>query len=235
MNHLELKKRVCEANKELSRTGLAFLTWGNASEADRAAGVFAIKPSGVAYSELTPDDIVICSLETGAKTGSGLNPSSDTPTHWWIYKRFPAVGGVVHTHSAMATAWAQAKKSMPAFGTTHADYFYGAVPCTRELTRDEVAADYELNTGRVIAAHFEQNGIDPMQMPAVLVPGHAPFVWGKNAAQAVENGRVLEAAAGMALNSLALNPSLEAVPAHLLDKHYFRKHGAGAYYGQGAH
>jgi L-ribulose-5-phosphate 4-epimerase len=234
MNISELKVRVCEANKEISRTGLAILTWGNASEVDRAAGVFAIKPSGIDYASLTPDDIVVVSLDTGEKMEGALNPSSDTPTHWWLFKRFPRLGGIVHTHSVKATAWAQAKKNLPTFGTTHADYFYGDIPCTRELTQAEVESDYELNTGKVIVEHFEKNQIDPAQMPAVLVARHAPFVWGKSAAKAVENGIVLEAVAGLALNSLALNPALTVVPDYLLDKHFLRKHGASAYYGQGA-
>ena len=232
MNYRELKARVCAANKEISRTGLAVLTWGNASEVDREAGVFAIKPSGVDYAELTPADIVIVSLETGKKVEGKLNPSSDTPTHWWLFKSFPEIGGIVHTHSVKATAWAQAKRGIPVFGTTHADYFYGEVPCARELTREEIAADYELNTGKVIVEHFQKNKIDPAQMPAVLVSSHAPFVWGENAAKAVENGIVLEEVAGMAVNSLALNPSLTSVPGCLLNKHFLRKHGAGAYYGQ---
>lgn len=233
MSYEALKTRVCAANKEISRTGLAILTWGNASEVDREAGVFAIKPSGVDYAELTPADIVIISLETGKKIEGELNPSSDTPTHWHLFKSFPAIGGIVHTHSAYATVWAQAHRGIPVFGTTHADYFYGEVPCTRELTWNETETEYELNTGKVIADHFEKNGIDPAQMPAVLVASHAPFVWGKNAAKAVENGIVLEEVAGMAMNSLALNPTLGPVSPHLLDKHFLRKHGAGAYYGQG--
>lgn len=232
MKYDALKARVCAANKEISRTGLAILTWGNASEVDRAAGVFAIKPSGVDYNSLTPDDIVIVSLETGEKVEGALNPSSDTPTHWWLFRSFPSLGGIVHTHSAQATAWAQAMRDIPTFGTTHADYFYGDVPCTRELTKEEVSTDYELNTGKVIVEHFKKNKIDSAQIPAVLVASHAPFVWGKNAAKAVENGIVLEAVAGMAFNSLALNPSLQAVPQYLLDKHFLRKHGATAYYGQ---
>lgn len=232
MKYDALKDRVCAANKEISRTGLAILTWGNASEVDRAAGVFAIKPSGVEYADLTPADIVIVSLETGEKVEGDLNPSSDTPTHRWLFKSFPDIGGIVHTHSARATAWAQAGRGIPTFGTTHSDYFYGDVPCTRALTKEEVAKDYELNTGKVIVEHFQKNGINPAQMPAVLVSSHAPFVWGKNAAKAVENGIVLEEVAAMALNSLALNPSLKAVPDYLLDKHFLRKHGPGAYYGQ---
>lgn len=230
----ELKNRVCAANREISRTGLAILTWGNASEVDREAGVFAIKPSGVDYAELTPADIVIVSLETCEKIEGKLNPSSDTPTHWWLFKSFPTLGGIVHTHSAKATAWAQAKRGIPVFGTTHADYFYGEVPCARELTSDEIAADYELNTGKVIVEHFQKNKIDPAQMPGVLVAGHGSFVWGKGAAHAVENGIILEEVAGMAMNSLALNPALCAVSDYLLDKHFLRKHGDGAYYGQGA-
>jgi L-ribulose-5-phosphate 4-epimerase len=233
MSYEALKENVCAANKEISRTGLAILTWGNASEVDREAGVFAIKPSGVDYDSLTPADIVIVSLETGEKVEGDLNPSSDTPTHWWLFKQFPGIGGIVHTHSAQATAWAQAKKNLPTFGTTHSDYFYGDVPCARELTEEEVTGEYELNTGKVIVEHFEQNGIDAAQMPAVLVASHAPFVWGATAAKAVENGVVLEEVAGMALNSLAINPALEAVPGYLLDKHFLRKHGVNAYYGQG--
>ena len=232
MNYSELRERVCAANKEINRVQLAILTWGNASEVDREAGVFAIKPSGVDYDEMTPDDIVIVSLETGEKVEGALNPSSDTPSHWWLFKSFPSIGGIVHTHSTYATAWAQAKKNVPTFGTTHSDYFYGDVPCTRELTQAEVEGEYELNTGKVIVEHFEQNQIDPAQMPAVLVASHAPFVWGASAAKAVENGMVLEEVAGMAMNSLTINSALEAVPQYLLDKHFLRKHGANAYYGQ---
>jgi L-ribulose-5-phosphate 4-epimerase len=234
MHYSALRERVCAANKAIRRTGLAILTWGNAGEADREAGVFAIKPSGVAYDALTPEAIVIVSLATGETVEGALNPSSDTPTLWWLFKSFQSVGGIVHTHSVKATAWAQARRGIPVFGTTHADYFHGDVPCTRALTEAEVATDYELNTGKVIVEHFEQNRLDPGQMPAVLVAGHAPFVWGAHAADAVENGIVLEEVAGMALNSLALNPALAAVPPYLLDKHFLRKHGAGAYYGQGA-
>jgi len=230
----ELKNRVYVANKEISRTGLAILTWGNASEVDRAAGVFAIKPSGVDYDSLTPDDIVIVSLETGEKVEGSLNPSSDTPTHWQLFKSFPSVRGIVHTHSAKATSWAQAQRGIPVFGTTHADYFYGEIPCTRELTQEEVEEDYELNTGKVIVEHFQHGRLDPVQMPGVLVAGHGPFVWGENAAHAVENGIILEEVAAMAMDSLALNPALKAVPPYLLDKHFMRKHGAKAYYGQGA-
>ena len=228
MGHEALKARVCAANKEISRTGLAVLTWGNASEVDREADVFAIKPSGVDYAELTPEDMVIISLETGKKVDGNLSPSSDTPTHWCLFRSFRSIGGIVHTHSAKATAWAQAKHGIPVFGTTHADYFYGEIPCTRELTKEEIEGEYELNTGKVIVEHFRENHIDPAQMPGVLISGHGPFVWGKNAAHAVENGIILEKVAGMALNSLALNPALCAVSDDLLHKHFLRKHGDGA-------
>lgn len=231
-NHHSLRERVCAANKAISETGLAIMTWGNASEADPDSGVFAIKPSGVDYAVLTPADIVLVSLDTGEKVAGDLNPSSDTPTHWWLYKTFPAIGGIVHTHSAKASAWAQSKRAIPVFGTTHADHFYGEVPCTRELTDKEVAEAYELNTGKVIAEHFLQHAIDPLQMPAVLVASHAPFVWGTNVAKAVDNALALEAVASMAIDSLALDPSLHPVPDYLLDKHFLRKHGDKAYYGQ---
>lgn len=232
MGYQALKKRVCAANKDIGRAGLAVLTWGNASEADRDEGVFAIKPSGVDYENLTADDIVIVSLEDGVKVEGELKPSSDTPTHWHLFKKFPSIGGIVHTHSAKATAWAQAKRSIPVFGTTHADHFYGKVPCTRELTAGEVEDDYELNTGKVIVEHFEENGIDPVQMPAALISSHASFVWGENAAKAVECGITLEEIAEMAINSLSINSALREVPPYLLDKHFLRKHGSNAYYGQ---
>jgi len=232
MSYSELKERVCAANKEINRVQLAILTWGNASEVDREAGVFAIKPSGVDYDSLTPDDIVIVSLENGKKVEGDLNPSSDTPTHGWLFRSFPSVGGIVHTHSAKATAWAQAQRGIPVFGTTHSDCFYGGIPCTRALTKAEVEGDYALNTGKVIVEHFQHGRLDPAQMPGVLVAGHGPFVWGKNAEHAVENGILLEEVAGMAMDSLALNPALEAVSQFLLDKHFLRKHGAQACYGQ---
>jgi len=232
MNYDELKARVCTANRKIGRAGLAVLTWGNASEADRDAGVFAIKPSGVNYEKLIPNDIVIVSLETGEKVEGKMNPSSDTPTHWHLYRVFPTIGGIVHTHSAGATAWAQAKKSIPILGTTHADFFYGPVPCTRELTQEEVTEEYELNTGKVIEEHFVLHGINPLQMPAVLVACHGPFVWGADAAHAVECGIALEEVAGMALNTLRVNPGLRTVEQYLINKHFFRKHGENAYYGQ---
>ncbi len=232
MGHERLKERVCAANKEISRTGLAVLTWGNASEVDRESGVFAIKPSGVDYAALMPRDIVIVSLETGEKVEGDLNPSSDTPTHWHLYRSFDTVGGIVHTHSAKATAWAQAKRPIPCFGTTHADRFYGSVPCTRELSEEEVNGAYELNTGKLIVEHYRENRIDPEQMPAVIVASHGPFVWGESAAEAVECGVTLEAVAEMALDSVRIDSGLSAVNSYLLDKHFLRKHGEDATYGQ---
>jgi L-ribulose-5-phosphate 4-epimerase len=233
MSHEALKARVCAANLEISRTELAILTWGNASEVDREAGVFAIKPSGVDYALLTADDIVIVSLETGERVEGDLNPSSDTPTHWHLYRAFPAVGGIVHTHSTYATAWSQARRSIPCLGTTHADSFHGAVPCARALSQDEVEGEYELNTGKVIEAHFAAEGLDPAAFPGVLVACHAPFTWGKDAAAAVKNGIILEEVARMATLTEQINPDIEPVDAFLRDKHYLRKHGEGAYYGQG--
>ncbi len=232
MSTESLRAKVCEANKEISRVRLAILTFGNASEVDRDAGVFAIKPSGVDYDAMTPDDIPVISLETGEKIEGTLNPSSDTPTHWRLYRAFPSIGGIVHTHSPCATAWAQAQREIPCFGTTHADVFYGAVPCTRPLTQEEVETDYELNTGNVIEEHFRSSGLDPAEMPGVLVSAHAPFTWGKDAMAAVTNGRILEEVAGMAATTLAIDPNVSTVDQYLLDKHYLRKHGKDAYYGQ---
>ncbi len=227
-----LRARVCEANREISRVQLAILTWGNASEVDREAGVFAIKPSGVDYDAMTPEDIPLISLETGETIEGTLNPSSDTATHWHLYRAFPSIGGVAHTHSAYATAWAQAQREIPCLGTTHADAFYGPVPCTRPLTQEEVETDYELNTGKVIEEHFCGNGLNPAEMPGVLVSAHAPFTWGKDAMAAVVAGRILEEVARMAAATLAINPDVAAVDPYLLDKHYLRKHGKDAYYGQ---
>ena len=233
MNYSELRKRVCAANKEINRVQLAILTWGNASEVDREAGVFAIKPSGVDYDEMTPEDIPIISLETGEKIEGKMNPSSDTATHWHLYRAFPTIGGIVHTHSPYATAWAQAHREIPCLGTTHADTFYGSVPCTRPLSQEEIEGEYELNTGKVIEEHFKQNGLKEGELPGVLVSSHAPFTWGANAMKAVVNGRILEEVARMAATTLALNPEVDPVDQFVLDKHYLRKHGANAYYGQG--
>ena len=232
MNYSKLRTRVCAANKEINRVELAILTWGNASEVDREAGVFSIKPSGVDYDEITPEDLPIISLETGEKIEGTMNPSSDTATHWHLYRAFPSIGGIVHTHSTFATAWAQAHREIPCLGTTHADTFYGSVPCTRPLTKSEIDSDYELNTGKVIEEHFVRNGLKTEELPGVLVSSHAPFTWGATAMKAVVNSRILEEVAQMAATTLALNPRIGAVDQFLLDKHYLRKHGAKAYYGQ---
>lgn len=218
-----LKERVLAANLALVKHNLVIFTWGNASEIDREAGFVAIKPGGVEYAEMTAEDIVIVDLN-GKVIDGKLKPSSDTPTHLELYRRFPDIGGVAHTHSRFATVFAQEKKSLPTYGTTHADYFHGAIPCTRALTDDEINGDYELNTGRVIAECHP----DPVGIPAVFVAGHAPFTWGKSAQEAVHNSAVLEEIALMAL----LMQQKEPVSQALSDKHYFRKHGANAYYGQ---
>jgi len=232
MRYEALRERVCAANLEIHRTHLAILTWGNASEVDRESGVFAIKPSGVDYDALTPDSIVLVDVATGASVEGAMNPSSDTATHAQLYRAFSAVGGIVHTHSACATAWAQTYRPIPCLGTTHADTFYGPVPCTRPLLQTEVEGAYELNTGKVIEAHFAEHGLNPMEVPGVLVGGHGPFTWGRHAMAAVTNGLILEEVAKMAATTLALNPAVQAVDQYLLDKHYYRKHGRGAYYGQ---
>ena len=229
MDATALKNDVFERNLELVRHGLVVLTWGNVSGIDREAGLVAIKPSGVAYDRMTAEDIVVVDLEGHAVEGT-LRPSSDLPTHLALYRAFPTVGGIVHTHSPKAVAWAQARRGIPAFGTTHADHFHGAVPCTRELTPAEVADDYELNTGRVIEERFHD--LDAEAFPGVLVAGHGPFTWGPTPRKAVENAVALEQIAAMALDTLRLDPDAEPAPSYVLDKHYFRKHGPGAYYGQ---
>ena len=227
----ELKQQVYEANMELPAKGLVTYTWGNVSGIDRERGLFVIKPSGVDYEKLTPDMLVVMDLN-GEKVEGDLNPSSDTPTHIELYKAFPEVGGIVHTHSPWATSWAQAGRSIPAYGTTHADYFYGAVPCTRKLTQEEVDSDYERNTGKVIVETFCDHNIDPMHVPGVLCANHGPFTWGKDAAQAVYHAVVLEEVAKMALLTNQINPNTAPAPQYVLDKHYHRKHGSTAYYGQ---
>jgi L-ribulose-5-phosphate 4-epimerase len=226
----QLKKDVCQANLQIVEEGLVIHTWGNASGVDRKRGVMVIKPSGVPYAGMAPRQMVVVELESGRVIGSKLRPSSDTPTHLMLYQSFKEIGGIVHTHSPRATAWAQARKSIPALGTTHADYFAGAVPCTRALQPDEIAGEYEVNTGKVILECFA--GIEPLSVPAVLVAFHAPFVWGATVASAVANAVVLEAVAGMASETLAINPSASGLPAALLAKHFGRKHGPNAYYGQ---
>lgn len=228
-----LKQQVYEANMLLPQYGLVVFTWGNVSGIDREKGLFVIKPSGVPYEKLRAEDMVVVDLE-GKKVEGALNPSSDTPTHAELYRRFADVGGIVHTHSRWATIWAQAGREIPAYGTTHADYFHGPVPCTRPLTEEEVNRAYELETGRVIASHFEDNGIVPAHVPGVLVNSHGPFSWGKNAKKAVENAAVLEEVAMMAWHTEALPQTAPRGPmqAYVLEKHFMRKHGPNAYYGQ---
>ena len=228
----ELRKIVCKANLELPRYGLVTFTWGNVSAIDRETGLVVIKPSGVDYDGMKPEDMVIVDLDGKVVEGK-YKPSSDTPTHVALYKAFPALGGIVHTHSRWATTFAQAKAGIPALGTTHGDYFYGEIPCTRLMTPEEINGEYELETGNVIIETFRNKGIDAAQVPAVLVASHGPFAWGKDAMDAVHNAVVLEEVAFMALNAMQLNPSLGPMQQELLDKHYLRKHGKNAYYGQG--
>ena len=227
----ELKKEVYEANMELPRRGLITYTWGNVSGIDREKGLFVIKPSGVDYDKLKPEDMVVMDLN-GNKVEGDLNPSSDTATHLELYKAFEKIGGIVHTHSRHATIWSQAGLDLPAWGTTHADYFYGSIPCTRLMTAEEINGEYEYQTGEVIIQTFEQRDLNPLQVPAVLVHSHGPFAWGKDAADAVHNAVVLEECAYMGLFSRQLAPQLPDMQSELLDKHYLRKHGANAYYGQ---
>jgi L-ribulose-5-phosphate 4-epimerase len=224
-----LKQQVCDANLDLQKHGLVVFTWGNVSGIDRSHGVIAIKPSGVSYEKLTPEAIVLVDLD-GRVVEGDLRPSSDTPTHVELYRGLAGIGGVCHTHSTYATMWAQAEREIPCFGTTHADYFYGPVPVTDVLTRDEIEGPYEKNTGRVIVRRFAN--INPLQMPAVLVANHGPFTWGKDAAQSVENAVVLEQVARMAYGTLLVNTRQGGISQALLDRHYLRKHGKNAYYGQ---
>lgn len=226
-----LKKEVLEANLQLPKHNLVTFTWGNVSGIDREQNLVVIKPSGIPYDELTIEDLVVVDLE-GRIVEGNLRPSSDTPTHLALYRAFPTIGGVVHTHSPWATSWAQAGRPIPALGTTHADYYYGEIPCTREMTQEEIDRAYELETGNVIIETFEKEGLDPVAMPGVLVFNHAPFCWGKNANEAVHNAVVLEEVAKMALHTFQLNPSVNPIQQFLLDKHYLRKHGKNAYYGQ---
>jgi L-ribulose-5-phosphate 4-epimerase len=232
MQYQSLKERVLRGNLALVEAGLVVLTWGNASAVDREAGVMAIKPSGVPYDKLRADDIVVLSLKSGEIVEGTTRPSSDTPTHLHLYREFPALGGVAHTHSTCGTSFAQALKDIPCFGTTQGDNFYGSIPVTRPMTDAEISQDYELNTGHVIVECFKKRGIDPVQVPGVLVASHAPFAWGPTIEKAVENAIVLEFTAKMALKSLAISPGLSPMPKTLLDKHFFRKHGAKATYGQ---
>ena len=227
----ELKKQVYEANMELPKRGLVTFTWGNVSGIDREKGLFVIKPSGVEYEDLTPEDMVVVDLEGNVVEGK-YKPSSDTATHLELYKKYDQIGGVVHTHSTYAVAWAQVRQDIPCYGTTHADYFYGAVPCTRELAQEEIDAGYEAYTGRIIVETFQERQIDPTNVPAVLCANHGPFAWGENPAQAVCHAAVLEAVAQMALLTRLLDRDVQPAPQRLQDKHYLRKHGPDAYYGQ---
>ena len=227
----ELKKEVYEANMMLPKHGLVTFTWGNVSGIDREKGLFVIKPSGVDYDKLSPEDMVVMDLD-GNRVEGRYKPSSDTPTHVEIYRGFPEVGGVVHTHSSWATSWAQAGRGIPCYGTTHADYMYGEIPCVRTLTQEEIDAGYEKNTGVLIVDYFKANNIDVVAMPAVLCKNHGPFAWGKDAHEAVHNAVVLDEVAKMAARCELINPKNKPAPQELQDKHYFRKHGANAYYGQ---
>ena len=226
-----LKEQVYLANMELPKRGLVTYTWGNVSGIDREKGLFVIKPSGVGYDVLKPSDMVVVDLQ-GNRVEGALNPSSDTKTHVVLYNAFPEIGGIVHTHSPYAVAWAQAGEDLPCYGTTHADYFYGSVPCARHLTQEELLEDYERNTGVTIVETFRERGIDPKAVPAVLCYSHGPFTWGKDAAQAVYHSVVLEECAKMGIFTRVLNPHAAPAPQRLQDKHYMRKHGPNAYYGQ---
>ncbi len=225
-----LKREVCQANLDLVKSGLVIETFGNASGIDRRSGLVVIKPSGVPYDDLAPHHMVVVSLQTGQVVEGRLKPSSDNPTHLVLYRAFPGIGGIVHTHSLYATAWAQAQKDLPCYGTTHADYCNGSVPCTRLLTASELRSDYEVSTGRVIVERFRK--LDPTQYPAVLVASHGPFAWGKDVAAGVRNAVALEFIARLATETLRVNPSTKPVQRALLDKHFLRKHGSHATYGQ---
>ena len=224
-----LKEQVLEANKALPKYGLVTFTWGNVSGYDKESGLMVIKPSGVPYEELKVSDLVVLDLDGNIVEGD-LKPSSDTPTHRYLYREFPGIGGIVHTHSPWATSWAQAGQGIPALGTTQADYFYGTIPCTRRMTEGEVKNDYEWQTGKVIVETFQDK--DPLAIPSVLVHSHAPFNWGKDPNEAVHNAVVLEEVAKMALHTYQINPNIGEMDSYLLDKHYLRKHGKNAYYGQ---
>lgn len=227
----QLKQQVLEANLLLPRHGLVTFTWGNVSAIDHESGLVVIKPSGVAYDGMQAEDMVVVDLE-GRVVEGRCKPSSDTPTHVELYKAFPGLGGIVHTHSRWATTFAQAHAEIPPLGTTHGDYFYGAIPCTRLMSPQEIAGEYEKETGTVIIETFRTKGIDPVQVPAVLTASHGPFAWGKDAMDAVHNAVVLEELAFMAFHTIQLCPNISPMQQELLDKHYLRKHGENAYYGQ---
>ena len=229
----DLRETVWRANLALVRAGLVTLSFGNASGVDREAGVLVIKPSGVPYDTLRPEMLVVVSLDSGEVVEGELRPSSDTPTHLRLYRAFADIGGVVHTHSTSATSWAQARRSIPALGTTHADHFHGAVPVTREMTESEVAGDYEAETGAVIVETLERLGLSAGEMPAALVASHGPFTWGKDAQEAADNATALEAVATMAIQTFGIDPQTKPMARHLAERHFTRKHGPNAYYGQG--
>jgi L-ribulose-5-phosphate 4-epimerase len=232
MSNSELRERVCAANRDIARAGLVTLSFGNASGVDREAGVMVIKPSGVPYDHLEPSGMVVVALADGRVVEGVDRPSSDTPTHLVLYRRFGSIGGVVHTHSPFATAWAQARRPIPCLGTTHADHFHGSIPVTRGLVRDEIRGDYERMTGEVIVETFGTFGLEPSEIPGALVASHGPFTWGVGPAAAVENAIAIELVAAMAFRTLALEPGIEPMGPELLDRHFLRKHGPGAYYGQ---
>lgn len=227
----ELKEIVYRANMDLPKYGLVTFTWGNVSGIDREKGLVVIKPSGVDYEKLSPSQMVVVSLD-GEKVEGDLKPSSDTATHLELYKAFENIGGIVHTHSSYATSWAQAGRAIPCYGTTHADYIYGSVPCVRNLTKEEIEEAYEENTGHLIVKEFQENQIDPVAVPAALCKNHGPFTWGKDAFEAVHNAVVLEEVAKMAYRTEIINKDVKPAPLELQDKHYYRKHGKNAYYGQ---
>ena len=227
----QLKIDVCAANLDLVAKGVVIYTWGNVSGIDREKGLIVIKPSGVDYDGMGPEDMVVVDLETGETVEGQWKPSSDTATHLELYRKYPSIGGIVHTHSVSAVAFAQAGWDIPALGTTHADYFYGDIPCARCLTKEEVESAYEVNTGKVIIETLEERGIDPIAVPGIVVANHGPFAWGKSPAQAVYHAVVMEKVAQMDLQTLLLNPAA-SMPQYVLDKHYLRKHGPNAYYGQ---
>ena len=227
----ELKKKVCEGNLELVARGVVIYTWGNVSGIDREKGLVVIKPSGVSYDDMKPEDMVVVDLQTGERVEGQWKASSDTATHLELYRKYEDIGGIVHTHSINAVAFAQAGMDIPALGTTHADYFYGDIPCTRELTKEEVNTAYEVNTGKVIVETIEKRGYNPMAVPGIIVKNHGPFAWGENPDKAVYNAVVMEKVAEMDLKTLMLNPHSNMAE-YVLDKHYNRKHGKNAYYGQ---
>ena len=227
----DLKEKVCKANLELVKRGVVIYTWGNVSEIDRSTGLVVIKPSGISYEQMNPEDMVVVDVDTGKIVDGCYKPSSDTPTHLEIYRSFPEVGGITHTHSVNAVAFAQAGMDIPALGTTQADYFYGSIPCTRELSKEEVEEAYELNTGKVIVECFKDRRLSPTAIPGVIVKNHGPFSWGKDAADSVYHAVVIDIVAEMNIKTLQLNPKA-SMQQYVLDKHYSRKHGPNAYYGQ---